>query len=194
MGRESLHGPRGRQTAKESKLRKAHCRKMWPLDDNMPAGRGSGAGMFFKEAMQLPYHTWQWRIIQTSQKCKVHFKTSTSRLWSHVADKLKEANAQAPAVAVYLLWTTFSKGHLTEPVPSGGLWLRRAGGHLPDPTAGGVGGGKGGGGQGGDGGGSWGGRTSREKGTAPLAIRAVLGALKELWGAISIRKQGPVDS
>lgn len=90
----------------------------------------------------------------------------------------KKANAQAPAVAVYLLWATFSKGHLTEPVPSGGLWLRRAGGHLSDPTARGVGGGgKGGGGQGGGGGGSWGGRTSREKGIAPPAIRAVPGAL-----------------
>ncbi len=153
------------------------------------------ACFFFFKAMQLPYHTWQSRISQTSQKCKVHFKTSTSRLWNHIADKLKEANAQAPAVTVYLLWTTFHKGHLTEPVPSGGLWLRGAGGHLPDPTTRGVGGGgKGRGGQGGGGGGSWGGRTSREKGTAPLAIRAVPGALKKLGGAISIRKQGPVDS
>lgn len=140
----------------------------------------------------MPYHTWSWRSSQTSQKCRVHFKTSISRPWSHVADRLTEANAQAPTVAaVYLLWATFHKGHLTEPVPSGGLWLRRAGGHLPDPTAGGVGGGgKGGGRQGGGGGGSWGGRASREKGTAPLAIRAVPGALYKLGGAISIRKQG----
>lgn len=76
-------------------------------------------------------------------------------------------------------------------MPSGRLWLHRAGGNLPDPTARGVRrGGKGGGGWGGGGGG----RTSRERGTAPLAVRAVPGALKKLGGAISIRKQGPVDS
>lgn len=107
---------------------------------------------------------------------------------SEAADKLKKANAQALAVAVYLLLTTFHKGHLTELVPSGGLWLHMVGGHLPDPTARGRGGKRGGQG------GGRGGRTSREKGTAPLAIRAVPGALKELGGAISIRKQGPVDS
>lgn len=77
-------------------------------------------------------------------------------------------------------------------MPSGGLWLRRAGGHLPDPAARGVGGGgEGGGGQGGGGGGSGGGRTSGEKGTAPLDIGAVPGALKKVGGgAVSIRKQG----
>lgn len=79
-------------------------------------------------------------------------------------------------------------------MPSGGLWLRRAGGHLPDPTARRVGGGgTGRGGQGGSGGGT-GGRTSRVKGAAPLAIWAVPGALKKLGGGISKRKQGPVDS
>lgn len=63
-------------------------------------------------------------------------------------------------------------------MPSGGLWLCRAGGHLPGWTARGVGrGGKGGGGQGGGGGGSGGGRTSGEKGTAPPALRAVPEAL-----------------
>lgn len=91
----------------------------------------------------------------------------------------------------HLLGATFSKGHLTEPVPSGGLWLRGAGGHLPDPRAGGVGGG---GGEGGRGRGTRGGRASRDKRTAPLSIRTVPGALTKLGGAISIRKQGPVDS
>ena len=109
---------------------------------------------------------------KTSQKCKVHFNMDEQTM-IYTADKPKEANAQAPAVAVYLLWTTFSKGHLTEPVPSGGLRLRGAGGHLSGPTARGVGGG----GKGGGGGGSWGGRTSREKGTAPPTVRAVPGGL-----------------
>lgn len=155
---------------------------------------GSRTSIFFlKEAMQSQYQTWHWMISQTSQKCKVHFKTSTSRLTSQTAGTLKEATARGLADAVYLLRATFRKRHLTEPVPSGGLWLRRAGGHLPDPTAGGVVGGGGGGGkgrrgQGGSGRITRGGRTSRDKGTAPLAIRAVPGV------TISIREQGPVDS
>lgn len=179
MSREPLHGPRGRQT---KQIRATYCGEMWPLDDNMLAGRGSRAGMFsFKKPCRcLIIHGHEGAVKHLKNaKIWVHFKTSISRPWSHIADRLTEANAQAPTVAaVYLLWATFHKGHLTEPVPSGGLWLCRAGGHLPDPTAGGVGGGgKGGGRQGGGGGGSWGGRASREKGTAPLAIRAVPGAL-----------------
>lgn len=110
--------------------------------------------------MQLPYHFMTMTdrsniFIKKKKKSKVHCKTLTSRLWRHAAERLQEANARAPTVAVYLLWATFHKGHLTEPVPSGGLWLCRTGGHLPDPTARGVGGGRGGGKTGGgQGGGS----------------------------------------
>lgn len=198
------HGQRVEGKNKQTKTNKIltvkeDCGEMWPLDDNVAVEEEVGQAylyifiFFLKEAMQSQYQTWHWMISQTSQKCKVHSKTSTSRLTSQTAGTLKEATARGLADAVYLLWATFRKRHLTEPVPSGGLWLRRAGGHLPDPTArgvvgGGGGGGKGRRGQGGSGRITRGGRTSRDKGTAPLAIRAVPGV------AISIREQGPVDS
>lgn len=188
MGREPLRGPRGRQTKNAVK---AHCREMWPLDDNMPARRRSRASKFFflKPCSYLTIHDNEGSVKRLKNA------KFTSKHQQADYGGMLQTYAQAPVVAVYLLWTTFQKGHLTEPVPSGGLWLRRAWGNLSDPTARGVGGGgKGGGGQGGGGGGSWGGRTSRVKGTAPLAIRAVPGALINLGGAISIRKQGPVDS
>lgn len=104
----------------------------------------------------------------------------------------REANVQALAIDVYLLGATFSKRHLIKPVPSGGLWLCRAGGHLPDTTPGGVGGGRKGGGRGLGriGRGTGRGRTTGDKCTAPLDIRAVPGALIKLRGAISKRKQG----
>lgn len=50
----------------------------------MPAGRGRRAKTFLSHAIILPYMTIKDQ--STSQKCKVHFKTSTSSLWRHVAD------------------------------------------------------------------------------------------------------------
>lgn len=160
---------------------------MWPVNDNMPARRGSRARIFLSHAIILPYMTIKYQSNVSKMQ------SSLQNINKQTMEACCRQYAQAPVVAVYLLWTTFQKGHLTEPVPSGGLWLCRAWGHLHDPTAR-KGGGKGRGGQGGGGGGSWGGRTSRDKGTVPLAIGAVPRAFIKLGGAISIRKQWPVDS
>lgn len=93
----------------------------------------------------------------------------------------------------YLLWrATLSKGDLTKLLASGAVGLQGTAGQPARPTAR-RGGGEGGGEQGGGGGGSGGGRTSREKGTLPLALRAVPWALREQGGAISTRER-PVDS
>lgn len=59
------------------------------------------ACFFLSHAVTFSYMTMKDQ--SNLSKMQSSLKTSTSRLWSHVADRLKEANAQAPAVAVYLL-------------------------------------------------------------------------------------------
>lgn len=126
------------------------------------------------KAMQFNVNTRDMED-QTSQVCK----KITSRRSQADHGRHAEADARAPAAAVYLLWATAQKGRLTAPVPSGGGRPHGAGGRLPGPTAGGWGGG-------GERGGGGGGRTSREKATVP-------GGLKERGGATSTREQGPAD-
>lgn len=117
------HGQRVEGKNKQTKTNKIltvkeDCGEMWPLDDNVAVEEEVGQAylyifiFFLKKAMQSQYQTWHWMISQTSQKCKVHFKTSTSRLTSQTAGTLKEATARGLADAVYLLWATFRKRHL----------------------------------------------------------------------------------
>lgn len=174
-----------RKTNKTKNVVKALC---WECDQWQYASWKRKEGKdIFKPCNYLTIHDNQ-RAVNVSK-----MQSSLQNINKQSMEACCRQYAQAPVVVVYLLWTTFQKGHLTEPVPSRGLWLHRAWGHLPDPTPR-KGGGKGRGGQRGGGGRSWGRRASREKGTVPLAIRAVPRALIKLGGVISIRKQGPVDS
>lgn len=92
----------------------------------------------FLKAMQLPL-TWQSSISKHPKNASSLQNTIKQTMKSRCR-RTESPKAQTPAITGYLQWTTFHKGHLTEPEGSGGLCLCRAGGHLPDWAARGVGG------------------------------------------------------
>lgn len=60
---------RVKQRKKKFWVGKAHCRKMWPLDDNMPAGRQVGQACFFLKPCS-------YLIIHDNQGSVKHLKNA----------------------------------------------------------------------------------------------------------------------
>lgn len=69
----------------------------WQLEEEV----GQACFLLKSHAVTLSFMTMKVKHVKNA----VHFtsKHQQADLWSHVADRLIEANAQAPAVAVYLL-------------------------------------------------------------------------------------------
>lgn len=102
MGREPLHGPRrnaNKVTLRHTAEKCDHWMEIWQLEEEV--GQACWF-LFWSHASYLIIHD-NGGSVKHRKNAQVHFKTSTSRLWSHVADR------QAPAVCCLLTMSYLSQ-------------------------------------------------------------------------------------